>query len=158
MRQTTALTLMKIDPPGSNYRWFSSDGCVVYSDEGARVFVGHTIIGSFGRKDVLVRNLLLVGLAQDRWIKKGRLAQGFGLSAEQLRRIVRHVEAQGLGAIPARPRGGRKAKVTVELRQRLEQMFESGANAREAFQKVGMKAALSYRSTCWRHPPSRRRG
>ena len=54
-----------------NLRWFSALGCVVYRPDVAEVFVGGTLIGTFGPKEVGLRNILLVGLAKNQRIGKG---------------------------------------------------------------------------------------
>ena len=132
--------------PGNEIRWFAIDACVVYSNEQAEVFVGNKLIGTFGPKDILVRNLLLVGLSKETQFKKGKLAWAFRLTDQRLRSIRRIAEEKGVDAVPSRPRGGRKIKVTDELRKRLCGLFDKGLNAQQAFFKVGKRQGLSYRS------------
>jgi len=127
-------------------RWFAVDACVVYTDKQAEVFVGNKLIGAFGPKDILVRNLLLVGLSKETQFKKGKLAWAFRLTDQRLRSIRRIAEEKGVDAVPSRPRGGRKIKVTDELRKRLCGLFDKGLNAQQAFFKVGKRQGLSYRS------------
>jgi len=125
-------------------RWFSETGSVVYQPDVVEVYVGGTLIGSFAPNDKTARNLLLVGLGQDRQIKKGKLAEAFGIGAERLRLILRNVESQGLEAIYKRfETRGRKSIVSPPLRRQLYKMFESGMSARDAFEAKGRGAGLS---------------
>lgn len=151
MGRHTALTLSLPDPAEQDIRWFSGTGCVCYGPTVAEVFVGGTLIGTFGPKDVGVRNVLLVGLGSEPRIKKGKLAWAFAVCSEQLRRIRRLVESDGLEAIPARPRGGSKTKVSPSLRKRLFKLFEGGASAYEVHQRLAGKrntSTLSYSTLC----------
>jgi len=129
-------------------RWFTRGGCVIHYDDYTEVFVGGTLVGRFGPKEVAARNLLLVGLAEDRKIRKGRLARAFDISDEHLRRLRRTVEAGGLEALPRRPRGGSQPKVTAALRRRLHRIFEDGLKARAAHRALGKRSRVSYRTVC----------
>lgn len=131
-----------------NVRWFSAVGCVIYRPDEAEVFVGGTLIGTFGAKDVGLRNLLLVGLAKDPRIQKGALAAAFGLGAERLRRIRKDVEALGIKALPTKAQGGRQSIVTAALRARFEALFAAGMSAQAAFETMGLTTRLSYRTLC----------
>ena len=134
------------DTDDSKVRWFSYHGCVVHNEEQAEVFVGGLLIGAFGRRDVGLRNLLLIGLAKDRRVPKGKLAQAFGLGAERLRRICRQVEADGIEAIPRRPRGGRRPLATPRVRRRMEELFAAGLSGPAAFEQYGKRAGLKLRA------------
>jgi hypothetical protein len=129
-------------------RWFSFGGCVVHFEERFEVFVGGTLIGAFGHKDVAARNLLLVGLAENRRVRKGKLAHAFGLTDEHLRRLRRQVADGGLEALPCRPRGGSETKVTPALRDRLHRLFEKGHKAQPAHLALGKRSGVSYRTVC----------
>jgi hypothetical protein len=129
-------------------RWFSFGGCVVHFENRLEVFVGGTLIGAFGHKDVAARNLLLVGLAENRRVRKGKLAHAFGLTDEHLRRLRRQVAAGGLEALPCRSRGGSETKVTSALRDRLHRLFEEGHNAHAAHLSLGKRSGVSYRTVC----------
>jgi hypothetical protein len=131
----------ELDPPDTTTRWFSHDGCVVPGPEVTEVFIGGLLVGRFGPREVGARNVLLVTLAQDRKLKKGKLAEAFGLRAERLRRLCRHVGAEGIDAIPVRARGGRVSKVTAPLRRRLERLFEAGYNPHQAYRSLCPKRA-----------------
>lgn len=126
-------------------RWFAIDSCVVYGTTEAEVYAGGKLIGTFGPKDILPRNLILVGLSKGKQFKKGKLAWAFKLSDQQLRNIRRIVAERGFEAVPSRPRGGSQTKVTENLRKRLYRLFEDGCNAQQAYLKVGKREDLSYR-------------
>ena len=117
-------------------RWFSPDGCVVHHAEHAEVFVGGTLVGSYGRREEVTRNLLLVNLAKERRIKKGRLAWAFSLSVEQVRQIRRRVEAGGLETLFNRPGRGRPRKVTPEIHKSIFAMFDAGHQIRDVWAVV----------------------
>lgn len=134
--------------PENEIRWFAVDACVVYTDEQAEVFVGNKLIGTFGPKDILARNLLLVGLSKEAQFRKGKLAWAFRLTDQRLRSIRRIAAEQGVDAVPSLPRGGRKPKVTGELRKTLYRHFDKGLNAQQTYFKVGRQRELSYRSCC----------
>jgi Transposase protein len=134
--------------PENEIRWFAIDACVIYTDEQAEVFISNKLIGTFGPKDILARNLLLVGLSKEKQFRKGKLAWAFQLTDQRLRSIRRIAAEQGVNAVPSRPRGGRKAKVTAELRKTLYRHFDKGLNAQQTYFKVGRQQGLSYRSCC----------
>jgi hypothetical protein len=134
--------------PENEIRWFAIDACVVYTDEQAEVFISNKLIGTFGPKDILARNLLLVGLSKETQFRKGTLAWAFRLTDQRLRSIRRIAAEQGVNAVPSRPRGGRKPKVTGELRKTLYRHFDKGLNAQQTYFKVGRQQGLSYRSCC----------
>jgi len=117
-------------------RWFSPDGCVEYHEEHTDVFVGGTLVGSYGRREEITRNLLLVNLAKESRIKKGRLAWAFSLSVEQVRQIRRRVEAAGVQALFNRPGRGRPPKVTSEIRKNIFAMFDAGHQIRDVWAVV----------------------
>lgn len=148
MIQSTLMSLSVETLSENDVRWFSVDSCVVHGVEQAEVFVGGKLIGTFGPKDILARNLLLVGLSKEKQFKKGKLAWAFNLTDQQLRRIRQVVEEKGTDAIPSRPRGGSEPKVTEDARKRLYRLFNKGMNAQQAFFKVGKNVKLSYRSFC----------
>jgi hypothetical protein len=136
-----------VQPSDKKIRWFSATGCVVYEPEAVEVYVGGTLIGSYAPKDKPARDLLLVGLAQDRNAKKGKLAQAFGIGPERLRLICRKVEKRGLSAVYRRiERRGRKRLVTPVVRRKLYKLFNAGMTVRDAFEECGKEAGLG-RST-----------
>lgn len=131
-----------------NVRWFSDNGCVVRRDDSLEVFIDGTLISCFHPTEVGVRNLLLIGLSQDRKIQKGKLAMAFGITAERLRLIRKLVASQGIDALPVKSGRGRTPLATPELRQRLDRMFASGLNAQQAYLKLGKQEGVGYRTMC----------
>ena len=125
-------------------RWFAVDSCVEHDGDTARVFVGGKLIGVFGSKDVLARNLLVVGLSQEKKFKKGKLAWAFKLTDRQVQRVRKEVMENGLDAVPSRPRGGSESKITEEIREKLYALFADGYNARAAHNKCGKRYGISY--------------
>jgi len=106
---TTQVIMAEVtDSDDNKVRWFPHHGCVVHDQEQAEVFVGGMLIGALGRRDVGLRNLLLVGLAKDRKVHKGRLAEAFGLGAERLRpdRLLEALRREEPGPAPRRPAAG----------------------------------------------------
>jgi hypothetical protein len=97
---------------GPETRWFTSDSCVIHHGDYSEVFVGGLLVGRYGPEDVMMRNLLLVGLAEDPKIKKGRLARAFGITPERLRQLRKIAEEQGTAALPRRKRGGSEQKLS----------------------------------------------
>jgi transposase len=127
--------------------WFSDNGCVVWYPDEVEVFVGGTLISRFAPEDLETRNLTLIGLARDPKIKKGKLAEAFGISAEMLRRLNRRFEADGIKGIrPSTNKGGRKSTLTPAMRKKFHALFEEDFNAHQAFIELGEKAGLTYRS------------
>jgi hypothetical protein len=144
MIQNTLMSLGFESYDDSRFRWFAVDSCVEYDGDNARVYIGGKVIGVFGPKDVLARNLLLVGLAKEKKFKKGLLAWAFSLTDRQLLRIRQEVMEKGLDAIPSRPRGGSESKITAEIREKLYSLFAEGFSAKQAYKKCGKKFGISY--------------
>ncbi len=155
MKTATArqVIIPAVAPRSKSVRWFSALGCVAYQPDVVEVFVGNTLIATYAPRDKILRDVVLTGLAQDRQIKKGKLAQAFGIGAERLRRIRRDVDRQGLGAFRKRlqERRGRKGIVTPAVRRHLHRLFKSGSNVVEAFAERGEQAGVSYRTVCRVH-------
>lgn len=91
-------------------RRFSSDGAVVLRGTTASVFIGGTLIGVFDTDDDhrRPRNVLAVTLAKSDQLHLGRLANAFGMTDENLRRLRRREETSGLGAILGCAQGRRR--------------------------------------------------
>ena len=138
-----------VAPTDDSIRWFSDCGCVMYREDVREVFVNGTLINCFGADDAEARNLTLVGLAKDPKIKRGKLAEAFGIGAEMLRLLRKRHAARGVeGLRPSRL--GRRPKVSAELRKQLHELFEvDGMNARQAWIELGEEAGLSYRNVCY---------
>lgn len=147
--RTSQAIIPHVDTTDDATRWFSHDGCVVWQADLMDVFVGGTLISRFDHNEVEVRNLTLVGLSMDPQIKKGKLAESFGIGAEQLRRLNRQFEAHGVdGILPSPTKRGRKTKVTPSLRKRLHRLFEKGFNAHQAYLELGDDPEVSYPVVC----------
>jgi hypothetical protein len=116
-------------------RWFCAGGCVEDGDGEANVYVGGTLIGTFGPQDRGLRNVLLVGLASDPGTHLGHLAAAFQVSGELVRRLRRSFERHGVEALWGRGPGGSEPKLSASRRERLEELFEAGASVTEAYQK-----------------------
>lgn len=134
---------------GKNVSWFSASGCVVYQQDLVEVYVGDTLIGAYEPVDKDARDLLLVGLGQDRGIRKDKLAEAFGIGPERLRLIRKKVEERGLAAVFERsPKTGRRSVITPALRRRLYKLFESGLTAVDAFVELKDSTGVKYRTVC----------
>ena len=130
-----------------NERWFSSTGCVVHRGEDRDVFVGGTLIGTFGMGEGGARNAILIGLMADEALRVGRLAAAFGVVPETLRLLRKLHQHKGLGALVARKRGGSESKVTPKLRARMDGMFEAGLGATAVHGKL--RGRLSHRTVTY---------
>lgn len=129
--------------------WFSERGCVEYKDGVRSVYISGTLIAKFEDDDRYVRNVVLLGLDQDKSIKKGNLARAFGLTYESVRRMRQLVAEGGTAAIPMRGPGGRDPKVGVEMREKIFQLFRNGIKAKKVYQETRKKAGVTYQ-TIWR--------
>ena len=118
------------DTTPARVRWFSSMGCVEWSEDGehAEVFVGGSLVGAFGRRARGARNVVLVGLAGDPKVHLGKLAHAFDLNAETLRRIREQHEREGLRAVLDRAPGGSEKKLHGRLLQLAEKLFARDAS------------------------------
>lgn len=114
--------------------WFCAHGCVVEREGELQVFVGGALVGTYAKGETTMRNVIVVGLAADRRIRFGRLASAFGMSGEQLRRIRRQYERDGVQGIMARAGGWRK--LSPALRRRLLKLFDEGATVSGAHMAV----------------------
>jgi hypothetical protein len=123
-----------VNTSDDHIRWFSGNGCVVWTPTVMEVFVDGTLVSRFEPDNLVVRNMTLVGLSMDPQIKKGKLASAFGIGAEQLRRLNRRFETDGVdGVHQVSRRRGRKTKVTPAMREKLHGLFEEDFSAHEAF-------------------------
>jgi hypothetical protein len=130
-------------------RWFSERGCVEFSEGVRSVYVSGTLITKFEDDERYVRNVILLGLDQDKTIKKGRLARAFGMTYESLRRMRKLAEEGGVEALPVRGPGGSEPKINLETREKIFRLFSEGVTAKEAYRKAGKKAGVTYQ-TIWR--------
>jgi hypothetical protein len=132
-------------------RWFSPTGCVEQREESFLVFVGGTLVGSFGGSDATMRNVLAATLSRDPLVHLGRLARAFRISSERLRQLRRKMEEGGLAALTVSAKNGRPAKVTPKIRAQLEAMFEAGLTIAQAHKKTRRlgKSTVGAVHTAW---------
>jgi hypothetical protein len=130
---------LALPSPPSTHHWFSGTGVVVEDGDRRLVYVGGTLIGSFGPREWMKRNAILMGLLEnDESIWIGKLCEAFGLSREGVRKMQKQLRTEGLEAVLARRPGGRgQAKVSAARSKRLEAMFEKGLSITEAQRKLG---------------------
>jgi len=130
---------LALPPPPSTHHWFSGTGVVVEDGDRRLVYVGGTLIGSFGPKERMKRNAILLGLLEnDESVWIGKLCVAFGLSREGVRAMQKQLHAEGLAAVLARKPGGRgEGKTSAGRVRRLEAMFEAGLSIAEAQKKLG---------------------
>lgn len=107
-------------------RWFAKNGCVVVDDDCCRVFLGGILIGQYDHDDRTTRNVVLICIAEDTRIRRGKLAEAFGVSTELLRQLCLQHREEGLVAIVNRRRPGAERKMTDALRSKVEAMFDQG--------------------------------
>jgi len=141
------LMLPDVDDPdqSADVRWFSATGCVTHYPHRLVVSVGGSEIGSFASDQRGVRNLLMVGLARNPSIRRGKLAKAFGVTAETLRWVMRKVEAGGLEALPTDGPGGarREPKDTPALRKAVFKLFDKGLGVRPAHRALPKRFDVS---------------
>jgi hypothetical protein len=129
--------------PDQSTTYFCSDGCVVVRDDLREVFKGGFLIGSFRDDEPGMRNVLLVTLSQERRVRKGKLADAFGVHPETLRRVRRRFEKGGLSSIVEDNPGGPKRVRTKKLVDNLVGLFEQGATIDATHTAVKGKASRS---------------
>ena len=140
---------MNNETSGVRTRWFSSNGSVEMHGDLSVIYVGGTLIGSFGPEERLARNVAMLGLAENPGIKKEKLAPAFGISSEHLRRMRRKKEQDGLESVSCRGRGGSEKKLSANQRKRLHGLFAEGTKVAEAHRRLGERCGVSYK-TVWR--------
>jgi len=129
-----SVRLLGIDT-ATTTRWFSSVGGVVYARDEVRVYVGDTLLGQYGRSDIVERDLILSTLALDPHQHLGQLAEAFNLSTEMLRRIRLTRSEQGIVALLVRERCGVRPSLSAKQRSAMERRFESGASINDVLAK-----------------------
>ncbi len=130
--------------PQKEIRWFSDRGCVEYKGDARCVYISGTLVGTFKREERFLRNLILLGLDQDKTIRKGKLAWSFGLTDEYLRRMRQRVAEGGLEAVPTQGPGGQHFKLDEKQRGDISRLFDAGLKANEVHERAGKKAGVSY--------------
>lgn len=127
-------------------RWFSKNGCVVIYDDCCRVYLGGNLIGQYDHGDRTTRNVVVLCIAEEARIRRGRLAEAFGISTELLRQLRLQYHEEGLQAVVNRRRPGAERKMTDALRTRVEAMFDDGitiVEAHAALRRSRKKVSLS---------------
>lgn len=144
--KSTAMKLPAVEIPVEKNRtaWFGPFACVVHGDDAVEVFVSGLLIGSYATSDVFARNVLLVGLSGERNIKKGALAEAFGVSDEHRRRLCKIASEQGMQALPGRQRGGSEPKLTGYARTKVLKHFAEGHRPVQVFRDHGNRLGVSY--------------
>ena len=134
-----------ISNPSPNTTWFDGVGCVVIDEEGRReVFVGGRLLGSFGPKDTVARNLLLVAVSEAPGAHFGHIAGAFGVSSETIRLLRRLVECEGVEAVARRTLGGSNAReLTARDRRKVVAAFEQGTTIEDAWEQIRRRASRS---------------
>ncbi len=127
-------------------RWFSYRGCVEYDGNDRCVYISGTLIGKFKSEERFVRNLILLGLDQDKTIRKGKLGKAFDLTDEYLRRMRQRVAEGGLEAVPTQGPGGQHFKLDEKTRRDISRLFDDGLRAKEVYDRAGKKAGISYQT------------
>lgn len=117
-----------------------------YEGDDRCVYISGTLIGKFKSEERFLRNLILLGLDQDKTIKKGKLAGAFGLTDEYLRRMRQRVAEGGLEAVPTNGPGGQHFKLDEKARGGISRLFEEGLRAKEVYDRAGEKAGVSYQT------------
>lgn len=142
IRSPTATEPLPFPPETTKSVWFGRMESVLITDDGRRsVFVGGTLIGSFGPRDRALRNALLLGLASDPKVNRERMCAALGISSETLRLLLRVAEKDGAIAALGRGPKGRKPKVTEAIRLRVESCFDQGMTVDQAHARV--KSSIS---------------
>jgi hypothetical protein len=134
------------EPRSSNLSWFASDACVERLPDETRIFVGGYIVAQFDAKDTVSRNLLLVGLGQEKRFKKINIASSLGLTDERVLQIRRAYEAGGVEALLPKPRSGRPPRMSSELRGQIFDKFAAGESPKAVFDTLGPAANVSLRT------------
>jgi hypothetical protein len=128
-----------IEHPGQV--WFSRNGCVVRKNGRMDVYVDRVHFAGFEECDTDIRNLTLVLLAKNGGVVLEKLAEAFGISSETLRQIRRLHENEGIEAVVARIRRGRKSVVTAALRRRAQALFDQGLTIDEVHGRIRKKVS-----------------
>lgn len=134
-----ALAVSTESTEAAAYRYFSAHGCVFVDGDRRLVLVGGMLVGSYDAGDRAVRNAILVKLSEDPKVHLGRLAEAFELTQEQVRRLRRQYEAEGLSGVTEFKQGGREHVVTPALRRKLYELFDAGASINLAHAKINRR-------------------
>ena len=121
-------------PARGKTHYFSGTGCVVEYPDRRDVFIGGSLVGTFSRDDVAMRNMLIVTAARSEGAILKKLATGFGVSAKTVTSIRQRFEQGGIEEIVRAP--ARKRKLTPKLKEQLYKLFDQGLTIDEAVKRV----------------------
>ena len=136
---------LALSDPAPSTTWFDRVGCVVRDGEGVcEVFVGGRLLGSFGPRDTVARNLLLIAVSEAPHAHFGHIARAFDVSSETIRLLRQLVEREGVEAVARRTHGGSSAReLTARDRKRLVAAFEQGMTVEGAWDHIRRRASRS---------------
>lgn len=143
-KKTLSMSIVAQHSSSSNTAWFALDSCVRREQEVSEVFVGGYLVGTFTPRDKATRNLLLVGLSQERRFTKVALANAFDVTDERLLQLRNKAELEGPTAVTAPDKRGRPHKANDAQRAKILALFEQGLGPSKAHELCGKKADLSY--------------
>jgi hypothetical protein len=143
MSTETIPMLSRVEVQQPHLQWFSAWGATQRAGGRVDVFVGGSLIAGFDEDDRATRNITVVGLAADPHVHLARLAEAFGISLETLRLLRRQHAVEGIDAVMRRAPGGRAAKVTETLRQRIDKLFDEDLSVSEVHRRVRRGRVIS---------------
>lgn len=121
-------------------RYFSATGCVVEYPDRRDVFIGGSLIGSFYRDELAMRNILIVTAAQSAGVKLGALPAAFGVADETVRRVRKRFAEGGVNAIVEDRRGAKK-RLSAATERRVREYFDQGLTIAEARKRIRYRAS-----------------
>jgi transposase len=129
--------------------WFSENGCVVREGNERLVFIGGTLVSRFEVDEVVLRNVMLVELAENGG-HIGKLARAFEVCEQTVRNLRRKFRLGGVEALVPQPKRPPRAKPRLNGRQRrgVERLFEGGKRPSEVVAEVEAKYGVK-RSTVY---------
>ncbi len=123
-------------------RYFAHDGSVDYRGDRTAVYVGGHLIGTFCDDEPVERDLLVVIVCAEPGVRRGRVADAFGIHRQTVRRILLKHEQGGLKGLGGGHRRGRPLRQTPELEQELFALFDEGLSVRQARDRLGCRASV----------------
>jgi len=121
---------------GPGTRWFCGNGAVRERKDGVfEVTVGGKLVGTYTRREPERRNLLILALSENPDVEMRALARAFRLTTETIRLVRQIAREQGVEALFARKRRGRKP-LSPTVRRKIEQLFEQGLSIDQAYKQL----------------------
>lgn len=135
--------------PDRSTSWFSDNGCVIREGSERLVFISGTLVSRYEADEVVLRNVMLVGLAENGG-HIGKLARAFDVSEQTVRELRRKFRAGGVEALVPQPKRPPRAKPRLNGRERrnVEQFFERGKRPADVVGQVEAKYGIK-RSTVY---------